>query len=267
MSHRILQSVTRDRPLKSGRELSLTFRLGDRGTPVPAILQLPDTTEKAPAALLVHGFSSSKETMAGSVGRALLTHGIASLAVDLPLHGERSDGNVLRGHISPLAILREWRAALAEGALALRFLGAHSAIDRQRLAVVGYSLGGYLALSLAARDTAARAIIVAAGGDLPTDTPFTAIIRPIADPIAAVRRIAGRPLLLVHGRHDRTVLPAQAERLYAAAREPKAIHWWDAGHYLPVEAIERAARWLKDDGLPRSAGVKSNGNGGKENEA
>ena len=241
---RILQAVSSQRELPDGRWLSLSFRLGERGSPIPAILQLPNGPERAPAALLLHGFSSRKEQMAGALGGALLAHGIASLAIDLPLHGERSDANVLRGQIAPLTVLREWRAALADGGLALRFLGAHPSVDRTRLAVAGYSLGAYLALALAAGDAAPRAVVLAAGGDLPTDTPFTHLVRPLADPLAAVRRLAGRPLLMVHGRHDRTIRPEQAERLYAAASEPKEIQWWDAGHYLPDAAIDRAAAWL-----------------------
>jgi fermentation-respiration switch protein FrsA (DUF1100 family) len=49
---------------------------------------------------------------------------------------------------------------------------------------------------------------------------------------------------MVHGRRDQTIRPDQAERLFAAAGEPKEIHWWDAGHYLPAAATERAAAWL-----------------------
>jgi uncharacterized protein len=50
---------------------------------------------------------------------------------------------------------------------------------------------------------------------------------------------------MVSGRHDRTIRPEQAERLFAAAMEPKEIQWWDAGHYLPEAAIGAAAEWLK----------------------
>ncbi|MDP9347688.1 MAG: hypothetical protein M3P24_00860 [Gemmatimonadota bacterium] len=50
---------------------------------------------------------------------------------------------------------------------------------------------------------------------------------------------------MVHGKWDRTIRPDQAERLYAAAAEPKEIRWWNAGHYLPDEAIREAAAWLK----------------------
>lgn len=210
MRQRILQSVTDERPQGTGRRLSLTFRLGEDGGRIPAILQLPGGVARAPAALLLHGWSSRKEHMADAIGRALFAHGIASLAI------------------------------------ALRFLGAHAAIDPARLAVVGYSLGAYLALALAERDAAPRAVVLAAGGDLPRDTPLAHLVRSLVDPLMAVRRLSGRPLLMVHGRHDRTIRPDQAERLFAAAGEPKEIQWWDAGHHLPDAAIDRAAVWLED---------------------
>jgi len=40
------------------------------------------------------------------------------------------------------------------------------------------------------------------------------------------------------------VPPAQAERLFNAAREPKKMLWWDSGHVLPSQAIDEAADWL-----------------------
>jgi fermentation-respiration switch protein FrsA (DUF1100 family) len=116
--------------------------------------------------------------------------------------------------------------------------------------VVGYSLGSYLATLQAADDPAIRAVVVAAGGDLPAGTPFTALARGLVDPIRAVRTLRGRPLLVVHGRRDRTVLPEQAERLFAAAAEPKEIRWWDAGHFLPAAAIDDAAEWLARQLVP-----------------
>lgn len=246
MARQLFQSVTDERPEGNGVRRALTFRLGENGTPVPGLLLLPAPgAARAPAALLLHGWSSHKELMAETLGRTLLSHGIASLAIDLPLHGERSDANVLRGPINPLALLKEWRAAVAEAELALRYLGAHPSLDGGRLAVAGYSLGSYLALNLAGRDAQVRAVMLAAGGDLPLDTPFTRFIRPFADPMGAVRRLAGRPLLMVHGRHDRTIRPEQAERLFAAASDPKEIVWWDAGHYLPEAAVDVAASWLE----------------------
>jgi hypothetical protein len=33
----------------------------------------------------------------------------------------------------------------------------------------------------------------------------------VADPVRAIRKLEGRPLLMVHGRRDRTVKPEQAD--------------------------------------------------------
>ena len=68
----------------------------------------------------------------------------------------------------------------------------------------------------------------------------------MVDPRRAVRRLAGRPLLMVNGRHDRTIRPSQAERLFEAAKEPKEIRWWNSGHWLPNEAIVEGAEWLAE---------------------
>jgi predicted esterase len=255
VAKRITQRVLAERAIPGGRAVSLTFR-ADEGpsasTPVPAVLRLPNVSEPVPAALLLHGYASRKEDMAESAGEALLPLGVASLSIDLPLHGDRADPLELRSVRDPFELAARWRTAIDEAQLALRFLAARPEIDRDRLAVIGYSLGSYLSLAVVERDRAPRAVVLAAGGDLP-DFPFAALIRAVADPMRGVRALAGRPLLMVHGRHDRTILPAQAERLYAAAGQPKEIHWWDAGHYLPDEAVVKAAAWVANALRPVSA--------------
>lgn len=241
----IRQSTGKEEQLPGGRRIALTFRTGD-GDPVPALLLLPRAEAPVPGVLLLHGYTSRKEHMADGVGRALLEEGIASLAIDLPLHGDRSDPLQLQSARNPLAVLSLWRLALREAALAVRYLGAREEVDGDRMAVAGYSLGSFLTVALAAQEPRLRAVALAAGGDLPAGTPLAAVARAVADPARAVRKLKGRPLLMVHGRWDRTVRPEQAERLYAAAAEPKEIRWWNAGHYLPQEAIHEAAAWLRE---------------------
>jgi fermentation-respiration switch protein FrsA (DUF1100 family) len=85
---------------------------------------------------------------------------------------------------------------------------------------------------------------LAAGGDLPERTPFAALVRTIADPLRSVRNLAGRPLLMVNGRFDRTITPAQAKALFEAASDPKELRWYQAGHWLPPHVIGDAAAWL-----------------------
>lgn len=237
--------VENDRAVAGGRRRTVILTIDDER--VPGVLLVPAERRPAPAALLLHGYSSDKERMASSVGRTLLGCGIASLAIDLPLHGTRAAGvaGIPAAELrNPVVLARRWRAALAECRDALRALGGLPEVDPQRVAIVGYSMGSFIALMIAADDPNVRALVLGAGGDLPVDLPFGPVIRTLVDPVRAVRRFAGRPLLLVHGRHDRTILPAQAERLFEAASEPKRLLWYDGGHWLPDNAVRDAVRWL-----------------------
>ena len=227
---------------RGGRRVSLDFSLG--GQRLPALLLSPIAAARVPAALLLHGYTSHKEQMVESVGRALLARGVASLALDLPLHGERDGSLDARALRSPFEILRQWRMALEETRLSIRWLAAHDGIDADRVGIVGYSLGSFVAVIAAAAEPAARAILLAAGGDLPADLPFGALVRASADPLRAVRKLAGRPLLMINGRLDRTVRPDQAERLFAAAHEPKTLRWHAGGHWPPAREIDVGAEWL-----------------------
>ena len=224
---------------------------------VPAILMVP-RAHPAPAALLLHGFGSRKERMADTVGAGLLRHGVASLAVDLPMHGAREgDGVDIRG-MNPLRLVALWREAVQEAELALRYLATRAEVDRVRLGIVGYSLGAFLANVVASGAPEVRAVVLAAGGDLPDGIPFEALVRSVVNPLRAVRGLAGRPVLMVNGRYDRTVTPAQAERLFAAAPEPKLLRWYNGGHWPPAREVDAAAEWLAaalaSDGEPRGRG-------------
>ena len=238
----LLATVLSERAVADGRRVSLALHVG--GARVPGALLLPTAAAPVPAALLLHGYSASKDLMLESAGRALLRRGVASLAIDLPMHGERDqavDDSLFR---NPLGLVRHWQSALEECRLALRYLGERPDIDGARLSLIGYSLGAYLGAVVAAREPAVRALVLAAGGDLPAGIPFAAMIRTVVDPLRAVRKLAGRPLLMVNGRADRTIRPDQAERLFAAANEPKELRWYDGGHYIPPAAIDGAMAWL-----------------------
>lgn len=227
------------------RQLRHVFELDAGGNEhVPAILQLPASGARVPGVLLLHGFSSRKEQMAESIGRALLRRGVASLAIDLPLHGAREAGIESLSLQNPVALIQNWRLALREAHSAIDYMADQPAIDPRRLAIAGYSLGAYLAVMAAATNKRLRAVALAAGGDLPRDTPFAGIVRTIADPQRAVRALAGRPLLMVNGRADRTIRPEQARALFEAADEPKEIRWYDGGHWPPPPAIDTVANWL-----------------------
>jgi predicted esterase len=232
-----------ERAVAGGRRMALTFQVPN-GPVVPAILLAPTTPTRGAAALLLHGYGANKEQMADSMGEALLREGVASLAIDLPLHGERPERLDERATKNPLQIIARWKEGVAECATAFRYLAARPEADASKLGVVGYSMGSFLGVLTASADKEARAVVLAAGGDLPPNIPFQGFIRRVVDPLKAVKKLDGRPLLMIHGKRDRTVKPEQAERLFAAAGEPKEIRWYDCGHWLTDDAIHDAARWL-----------------------
>ena len=236
-------SVRRTGRIAEGRQVAMDLVSGRER--VPAVWLTPATGALVPAALLLHGFSSSKERMAQAIGRALLARGVASLALDLPFHGERAgaDREIPK---NPLALVGAWRTAVAESRAAAAWLAAQADVDAARIGVVGYSLGGFLALMTAAEDERFQVVALAAAGDLPDRTPYAALVRGLVDPLRAARQLDGRPLLLVNGRRDTTTRPAQAERLFAAAAEPKTLTWYDGGHWPPPAVIDGAARWVAD---------------------
>lgn len=220
---------------------------------VPATLLMPSADRAAPAVLLLHGFSSNKERMVQSVGRALQQRGVASLALDLPFHGERDGGRGEIPYRNPLALVSAWSTAVREARAAIEWLGAQDAIDDGRIGVIGYSLGGFLALTTASEEPRVQVLTLAAAGDLPDTTPYAALVRRAVDPLRAVRKLRGRPLLLVNGRRDTTTRPAQAERLFAYAEEPKELRWYEGGHWPPPSAIDEAAAWTAQQLVERSA--------------
>ncbi|HVF38296.1 MAG TPA: alpha/beta fold hydrolase [Gemmatimonadaceae bacterium] len=213
------------------------------GAKVPSILLLPDGSGPFPAVLLLHGYSSSKHRLAESMGQPLAVRGIASLSIDLPLHGSRDDAIIREARTNPLGLIQHWNMALAEARAAVRWLREHETIDAQQISVAGYSLGSYIALQTAGAGDGVASVIVAAGGDLPV-TPWTNMVRMAVDPLKSVKSLNGRPLLMLHGRFDRTITAEQAQRLYDAAAEPKELRWYNSGHVLPVEAAKDAATWL-----------------------
>jgi fermentation-respiration switch protein FrsA (DUF1100 family) len=231
--------------MSTSREARQTIELDmGRGEPVPAILRVPESAAPVPAVLLLHGFNAHKDQLASTVGPALSRRGVASIAIDLPLHGNRGGYRLELARQNPLSLVRTWRLALREADAALAYLAARVEIDPTRLAIGGYSLGAYLGLFVAAKNPAARAVALVAGGDLPNGVPMESLVRSVVNPLRAVRALDGRPLLMVNGRGDRTITPALATALYEAADEPKELRWYAGGHWPPPRVIDDAAEWL-----------------------
>jgi dipeptidyl aminopeptidase/acylaminoacyl peptidase len=180
---------------------------------------------RAPAVLFLHGFPGSEKNV--DVQRWLMDRGVASFAPHFA--GAWGSG----GRYGFATLVDQARAAL-------KVLAAQDAVDARRLAVFGFSMGGWTALNLAARAPGLKAVAAVApvgGAEMLGPDARSMIVRlakPLAapaagplfadfaasvrrqDPAAAVAK-PGCPLLLVHGTEDHVVPFGVGRRLAAAA--------------------------------------------------
>ncbi|HEY1590700.1 MAG TPA: alpha/beta hydrolase [Solirubrobacteraceae bacterium] len=136
-------------------ERELSFH-GPRGMRLAGTLCVPpraDDDLPVAAVLLCQGLSGVKHLVLPEVADRLSSHGFASLRFDYAGYGD-SDGD--RGWIDP-------RARVADAAHALERLAAHEAVDEARLGAYGHSLGGPVAIALAARESRVRAVVSVSG--------------------------------------------------------------------------------------------------------
>lgn len=123
-------------------------------------------------------------------------------------------------------------------AAALGVLEKHPRVQSGRVAVLGVSLGGTLAITLAAFEPRVGALVDWFGGFQPATE-------------AQVRRLP--PTLILHGERDRVVPVGQARRLAATAARLGLRHelkiYPDSGHGFSqadqADALERAAAFLR----------------------
>jgi dienelactone hydrolase len=227
---------------------ALAFEYASRGDRVPGRLLLPEAgSEPLPLVLLEHGAGGSRlAPYMLQVAAPWVAAGAAVASIDLPLHGERANtklGHVLAAALSNgeppngdarLLTSEFLRQAVVDLQRLVDVAARLPRVDASRVAYAGLSLGSLVGAAYCAADTRPCAAAFALGGGGFGD--------PEIDPVHHVGRIAPRPLLFVNATRDETVSRSAAEALHAAAREPKQVLWFDAGHRdLPGRAL--AAMW------------------------
>ena len=129
--------------------------------------------------------------------------------------------------------------------------------DRRRRFVYGHSLGGAVAIDLAARNPDMAGLIVESGftsiRELAGDVhglgllPLQWVVTQRFDSLSKIGAIK-MPVLLLHGKADVVIPFSMSERLHAAAPQPKALVLVpDAGHSsIAVVAWERYRQAMQD---------------------
>jgi dienelactone hydrolase len=126
--------------------ISMDLTVLSRGVAVPATIVAPVTRpgEKAPLVVMAHGHGGSRDEAGGfrRVAEALAGTGVASIRIDFPGCGDSTEPFTENNLTNMLLDLEAARV----------FAGAQPDIDDARVGILGYSMGGRLAVMLAQRD-------------------------------------------------------------------------------------------------------------------
>jgi len=128
--------------------LDLRIPCGD--TRCAAWLYRPAAPGPAPAVVMGHGFSGTRDIGLAPTAEHFAAAGLAALVFDY--RGFGASGGAERQLVDPWRQLEDWHAMLAG-------LRARGDVDPARLALWGSSLGGGHALIVAAQDAGVRAVV------------------------------------------------------------------------------------------------------------
>ncbi len=220
---------------------------GEGGQMVDAVvMEPPDASTPRPLLVLFHGWN-------GKPMDALITdYTAAAVAANWFVASPEQRGlNALGPAGAPLAALRSQHDAR----LLVDYLLARYPIDRERIYVGGYSMGGMMAGVMAAKypDLFAAVVthkaitdltdwfneshayrqsrIITETGGTPAQVPFEYRRR---SPVELARNLQHVPIAIVHASDDTTVRPQHAQKFYdaIAAFGPRRLelHWYTGDH-------------------------------------
>ncbi|MEX2425384.1 MAG: alpha/beta fold hydrolase [Thermomicrobiaceae bacterium] len=239
------------RPRRSHRPANYTFTPWEFGIKYRAfqlsanddefvdVWYLPQDDPVAPCILCLTGFASHKAEMLG-IGSNLHRDGFAVMLIDFRGSGRSNGDMVTMGH-------RE----TDDARLALEWI-ARETPDAQ-IGVLGYSMGGSVALVLAATDERVGAVVSDSAFATQRSIlahhikrktglwpgPIVAAAGPMLQrrhqrryddfaPSTLVHQISPRPVLQIHSRDDQVVPFEHAEEIWENARQPKE-YWYPEG--------------------------------------
>lgn len=129
----------------------------------------------------------------------------------------------------------EWLETVRD---AVTYVAAQPGVDRERIALLGFSLGGFLSLALATQDNRIAAVAELFGG-LPNHFSYDAAKLP--------------PVLVLHGGRDTVVPVSEARNLEALLREHRIPYeikiYPDQGHQftglVQLDAMRRVVQFFR----------------------
>ena len=177
------------------------------------------TQKSAPVMLYLHGNASNNGDL---VDNAMLFQqlGLSVLLIDYRGYGKSS------------ATFPNEKRVYEDAEAAWKYLTATRNIEPQDIFVYGHSLGGAIAINLATKYPEMGGLItegtftsiqeIASSDSLFRFLPLNWIVTQRFDSISKIKSLE-TPILIFHGDADRIVPVAMAEKLFAAAPEPKQL--------------------------------------------
>jgi hypothetical protein len=230
---RSLPMETRDEPVTTDGDAVLhPFSYLDAvGKRKRAILVLPTGAGPFGAAMFLPGGTSDRtEFLHDAVG--LAGHGIASLLIDFP--------ELYSAPATDQEAVREMIFEMREMSRLMDWLAVRPEVDAGRLGLMGVSYGACRAGTFAGVENGRLKIAILmstpASYHLPYMAPF--------DPIRWVPYVSPGRLYIQEGTQDVWFTHDEAESLISAAKEPKQLVWYEAGHSLNAQADTDYLAWL-----------------------
>ncbi len=258
-------------PRGNGTLHRLTLQ-NDRGLKVDAFVKIPRASAAPHAAIVTLG------GLRGGVHALEYvedTGDFIVLAMDYPFEGRRSGFSIWE-FLRRVPAMR--RAALdtpSATMLGVDYLYQRPDVDRNRIVLMGGSLGALFAPAVAAADDRITALaLLFGGGDLSTlvdaNLPLPVLLRrPLAwglsavvsplEPLKYIGRVAPRPVFMLNGTGDRRIPDRCSRLLQTAAGEPKTVRWIDTGHVhvedkkFQRDVLVAVRAWLADIGYDAAA--------------
>ena len=230
-----LSTIADVRPELAGRELAsvkaVTYAAAD-GTKIPAYVTMPaaSTGKGMPAVVLPHGGPSSRDEWGFDwLPQFLAARGY--VVIQPQYRGSAGYGeDFLNGNA-----LKNWRTAMSDIGDSARYLAKEGIADPNRIAIVGWSYGGYAALQSAAIEPGLYKAAVAIApvtdlAQLKKDAEHYTNARLVAEEIGSGPhvaegspvRLAGNiqvPVLLFHGDLDINVDVGHSEKMNSALKK------------------------------------------------
>jgi carboxymethylenebutenolidase len=216
----------------------LTFQSGNK--PIRLDAYLPDSAEKLPTVLALYGSGGGVEGM-NEPAAMLAAQGFAVFVLH---YFDRTGTTQIADKQTIFRNFPAWGKTVWD---AISHIEQHPQVDAKRIGLLGFSLGAYLALSVACVDPRVKAVVEFFGG-MPKEMRFF------------MRRLC--PVLILHGEADPTVPVQEAYDLqnllekkeipYEIKIYPSAGHgfrngdWRDAG----MRSLQFLRKYLADPEMP-----------------